>query len=125
MLYEVITAPEEMYPMKEMKNFTFQNIIADNTELDKNSAFFLTGMPGHYIENVIIKDVQFFISGGGTKEDAEKKDHNEYTRITSYNVCYTKLLRLTQCYSRDHKQCHSDEQPFPHLHRPPAQTMTQ
>jgi len=74
-----VDAPEEMYPMKEMKNFTFQNIIADNIELDKNSAFFLTGMPGHYIENVIIKDVQFFISGGGTKEDAEKKDHNEYT----------------------------------------------
>ncbi|MGQ1783730.1 MULTISPECIES: glycoside hydrolase family 28 protein [unclassified Saccharicrinis] len=74
-----VDAPEEMYPMKEMKNFTFQNIIADNTELDKNSAFFLTGMPGKYIENVIIKDVQFFVSGGGTKEDAKKNDHNEYT----------------------------------------------
>ncbi|WP_066631512.1 glycoside hydrolase family 28 protein [Labilibacter marinus] len=74
-----VDAPEEMYPMKEMKNFTFQNIIADNTELDKNSAFFLTGMPNNYIENIIIKDIQFFVSGGGTKEDADKKDHNEYT----------------------------------------------
>lgn len=74
-----VDAPEEMYPMKEMKNFIFKGIIADNTELDKNSAFFLTGMPNHYIENVMIKDVQFFVSGGGTKEDANKKDHNEYT----------------------------------------------
>ncbi|WP_282036002.1 glycoside hydrolase family 28 protein [Saccharicrinis aurantiacus] len=73
-----VDAPDEMYPMKEMKNFTFQNIIADNTELDKNSAFFLTGMPGHNIQNIIIKDVQFFVSGGGTKEDS-KKSIKEYT----------------------------------------------
>ncbi|WP_218972128.1 glycoside hydrolase family 28 protein [Labilibaculum filiforme] len=74
-----VDAPDEMYPYKEMKNFIFQNIIADNTELDKNSAFFLTGMPGHKIENIILKDIQFFVSGGGTKEDAEKTDLNEYT----------------------------------------------
>ncbi|GAF05428.1 glycoside hydrolase family 28 protein [Saccharicrinis fermentans] len=74
-----VDAPDEMYPMKEMKNFIFQNIIADNTELDKNSAFFLTGMPGKHIENIIIKDIQFFIAGGGTKEDAHKKDLNEYS----------------------------------------------
>lgn len=73
-----VDAPEEMYPMKEMKNFTFQNIIADNTELDKNSAFFLTGMPNQNIQNIIIKDVQFFVSGGGTKEDSNKAI-KEYT----------------------------------------------
>jgi len=74
-----VDAPEEMYPMKSMHNFIFSNIIADNGELDKNSAFFITGMPDHYIENIIIKDVQFTVSGGGTQEDADKKDLKEYT----------------------------------------------
>ncbi len=74
--------PEEMYPMKEMKNFTFQNIIVDNTELDKNSAFLFTGLPGYNIENIILKDIQFFVSGGGTKEDATKTDLKEYTLET-------------------------------------------
>lgn len=74
-----VDAPDEMYPMKEMKNFIFQNIIADNSELDKNSAFFLTGMPGHYIENILFKDIKFFVSGGGTTTDANKKDIKEYT----------------------------------------------
>jgi len=71
--------PMEMYPMKSMHNFIFSNIICDNSELDKNSAIFITGMPGHNIENIILKDIQFIVSGGGTKEDANKTTFNEYT----------------------------------------------
>ncbi|WP_298474279.1 glycosyl hydrolase family 28 protein [uncultured Maribacter sp.] len=74
-----VDAPEEMYPMQSMKNFIFQNIIADNTALDKNSAFFITGMPKHYIENISFKDIQFLVSGGGSKEDAKKTEFKEYT----------------------------------------------
>ncbi|MFY0625801.1 MAG: glycoside hydrolase family 28 protein [Reichenbachiella sp.] len=74
-----VDAPEEMYPMASMQNFTFSNIIADNRDLDKNSAIFITGMPDHDIENVIFRDIQFFTSGGGTKEDANKKILKEYT----------------------------------------------
>jgi len=77
-----VDAPAEMYPMKEMSNFTFQNIIADNRELDKNSVFFITGMPGHCIENIILKDIQFIVSGGGTLADADKKTIKEYTLET-------------------------------------------
>lgn len=67
-----VDAPEEMYPMKAMHNFIFNNIIADNSMLDQNSAFFLTGMPDHRIENVILKDIQFIVAGGGTKEESNK-----------------------------------------------------
>ncbi len=74
-----VDAPEEMYPMKAMHHFIFQNIIADNSELDKNSAFFITGMPDHYISDIILKDIQFVVSGGGTKEDANKTEVKEYT----------------------------------------------
>ena len=74
-----VDAPEEMYPMKSMHNFIFSNIIADNSELDKNSAFFITGMPGNDIENITLRDIQFTISGGGTAEEANKEEIKEYT----------------------------------------------
>jgi polygalacturonase len=76
-----VDAPEEMYPMKAMHDFIFRGIVVDNSELDKNSAFFLTGMPGHTIENIILSDVQMTVSGGGTEEDAGR-EIREYTLET-------------------------------------------
>jgi len=58
--------------MKAMHHFIFQNMIIDNSKLDKNSVFFLTGISNHRIEDILIKDVQFIVAGGGTKEDAVK-----------------------------------------------------
>ncbi len=75
-----VDVPEGTYePLKSMHNFIFQNIVVDNRKGDKNSAFFITGYPGHDIQDVTIKDVQFLVSGGGTQADAEKLDVNEYT----------------------------------------------
>ncbi|MBK1875292.1 glycoside hydrolase family 28 protein [Pelagicoccus mobilis] len=74
-------APEEMYPMGEIRDVSFNNIVADNRELDKNSAFFLTGMPDGMIKNVSISQVHFAVSGGGTKADAER-EIKEYTLET-------------------------------------------
>ncbi|MFC2112528.1 glycoside hydrolase family 28 protein [Bacteroidota bacterium] len=74
-----VDSPEEMYPMKSMHGFIFRDIVVDNSQLDKNSGFFLTGMPGHYIEDIILKDIQMTVSGGGTEEDALREDLNEYT----------------------------------------------
>ncbi|MFY0607680.1 MAG: glycoside hydrolase family 28 protein [Cyclobacteriaceae bacterium] len=72
--------PEGSYePLSRMHNMMFSNIIVDNSQLDKNSAFFLTGMPDHKIENISIKDVQFIVSGGGTKADADRQPISEYT----------------------------------------------
>lgn len=76
-----VETPEgELEPLQSMHNFIFSNIVVDNSKLDKNSAFFLTGFPGHYIEDITIRDVQFTVSGGGTEEDAQKTDLNEYTQ---------------------------------------------
>jgi hypothetical protein len=75
-----VETPEgEFEPLKSMHNMVFSNIIADNSELDKNSAFFLTGMPGHHIENIILRNIQFIVSGGGTQEDADRRNLNEYS----------------------------------------------
>ena len=74
-----VDTPEGEYePLKTMHNFMFQNIVVDNRRTGKDSAFFLTGFPGHQIQDVSIKDVQFLVSGGGTRDDAEK-EVKEYT----------------------------------------------
>jgi polygalacturonase len=72
-------APEEMYPMKYMGRMIFRGITVDNSELDKNSAIFLSGMPGFSIEQIMISDLQMLVSGGGTQADADRKNLNEYT----------------------------------------------
>ena len=75
-----VDTPEGEYePLTRMHDMLFSNIVVDNSELDKNSAIFLTGMPDHPIEDITIKDVQFIVSGGGTQEDAEKTEVKEYT----------------------------------------------
>lgn len=74
-----VDSPEEMYPMKHMGNMIFKNMIIDNSELDKNSAIFLTGMPGHAIEEIVIRDVIMTFRGGGSVEDAQKVNLAEYT----------------------------------------------
>ncbi|WP_111708289.1 glycoside hydrolase family 28 protein [Lutibacter citreus] len=73
-----VDSPVEMLPMKAMRSFIFSDFIVDNKELDKNSAFFLTGMPDNYISDIQLNNIQFTVSGGGTKEDASK-EIKEYT----------------------------------------------
>jgi polygalacturonase len=73
-----VDSPMELAPMKAMHHFIFQNMIIDNSKLDKNSAFFLTGLPNNKIEDILISNVQFVVSGGGSKEDAAKTV-KEYT----------------------------------------------
>jgi len=75
-----VDSPEGSFePLKRMHNMLFSNIVVDNSRGDKDSAFFLTGMPDHLIEDICIKDVQFIVAGGGTQEDANKKDIKEFT----------------------------------------------
>ena len=73
-----VDSPMELAPMKAMHHFIFQNMIIDNSKLDKNSAFFLTGLPNNKIGDILISNVQLVVSGGGTKEDAAKTV-KEYT----------------------------------------------
>jgi len=50
-----------------LKNVTISNIIANNESLITSS---ITGIPGHYVENVNIRDILFNYTGGAQKEDA-------------------------------------------------------
>ncbi|WP_282133460.1 glycoside hydrolase family 28 protein [Cellulophaga baltica] len=77
-----VDAPETMLPMKAMHSFSFNNMIIDNRELDKNTALFLTGMPDKYITDIQLNNIQMTVSGGGTQEDSDKKGIKEYTLET-------------------------------------------
>lgn len=75
-----VDTPEGTFePLERMHTMNFSNIVVDNSKGDKDSAFFLTGMPDHLIEDISIRDVQFVVAGGGTREDANKHDIKEYT----------------------------------------------
>ncbi|WP_282165870.1 glycoside hydrolase family 28 protein [Cellulophaga baltica] len=77
-----VDAPETMLPMKAMHSFSFNNMIIDNRELDKNTALFLTGMPDNYITDIQLNNIQMTVFGGGTQEDSDKKGIKEYTLET-------------------------------------------
>lgn len=74
-----VDAPEEMYPMEQMKGFLFDQIIVDNEGMDKNTAFFVTGLPGHPIRDLSFTNIYFVHPGGGTALDAQKANLPEYT----------------------------------------------
>lgn len=68
-----VDTPEgSLEPLTAMHHFSFDNIIVDNAQGDKNSAFFITGYPGHPIGDISLSNIQFTVSGGGTLADAQK-----------------------------------------------------
>ena len=77
-----VDAPAEMYPMKDMSDFIFRGIIADNRELDENSAIFITGMPQYYIRDITLSDIHLIFAGGGSPEDVAPGGIKEYTLET-------------------------------------------
>jgi polygalacturonase len=66
-----VDAPYNMAPMKALRDMVFTNILVDAVERDKDTAFILTGLPGHPIENVTFSNISMRTQGGGTKEDTE------------------------------------------------------
>ncbi|WP_405398779.1 glycoside hydrolase family 28 protein [Maribacter sp. Asnod2-G09] len=77
-----VDAPKTMFPMNAMHSFSFNNMIIDNRELDKNSVIFLTGMPDNYIRDIQLNNIEMTVLGGGTQEDANIKNIKEYTLET-------------------------------------------
>lgn len=76
-----VDAPDEMYPMAEMRDFVFNTITVDNRELDKNSAIFITGLPQGSIQNITLSNIRMSVSGGGSPKDADRQI-KEYTLET-------------------------------------------
>ena len=66
-------------PLKSMHHFSFSQILVDNRKGDKNAAILITGIPQHRIEDIVIRDLQLLVAGGGTKEDSLRREVKEYT----------------------------------------------
>jgi hypothetical protein len=70
-----VDTPAETPPMKAMRDMQFSNIRVDNSALDGvPCGIVLTGVPGHYIENIAFDDVSLTLPGGGTREQAARRD---------------------------------------------------
>jgi hypothetical protein len=56
----------------------YKNIKVDTSsgvtdaEKSKSGPIMITGIPGHYVENVVLENIKISYPGGGTREDAER-----------------------------------------------------
>ncbi len=78
-----VDAPEEFAPMGTMKGFIFSDITCKfervakkcaefNKDITpKNSLIYISGLPGHYIEDIIFSDIILETNGGAAKKDFE------------------------------------------------------
>ena len=86
-----VDAPMEMAPIGKMKGFVFSNIVCKFEKLisdcpafkegvtPKNSLIFISGLPGHKIEDVQINNMILETNGGTTKKDFGKVKVPELT----------------------------------------------
>lgn len=66
-------AKPEGVPTGTMKGITIRNIDAEIVTEDRaRSGMMITGVPGHYIEDVLLENITISYPGGGTAEEAKK-----------------------------------------------------
>ena len=65
-----------------MKNIIISNVFATNAS---NWGCYITGIPGHYIENLTLKDINLQFAGGGKKEWAQRNIPENPTKYPQAN----------------------------------------
>lgn len=63
-------------PIGTFENVTIRNVkakAADNAQLTPPSGILITGIPGHYITNLTLENIEIQLLGTGTEEDAKHK----------------------------------------------------
>jgi len=57
-----------------VKNIRIADVVAEVTGEDKTRSgpLMITGIPGHYVEDVVLENIEISFPGGGTHEDAER-----------------------------------------------------
>ena len=93
--YEVgaVTNRRPQMPVGKIHDLTFSNIKGSATMRkpqypDSNSVMFFQGYPGTDIENITLNNVQFTFPGGGTKEQAERRDLTDMDKIDPLKAGY-------------------------------------
>jgi polygalacturonase len=65
-------AESEGASVGSVKNITIRNIKAEVvSEMKERCGIMISGIPGHYIENVVLEDIEISYPGGGTAVDAK------------------------------------------------------
>jgi hypothetical protein len=98
-----------------LRNILISNIVATSESLLCNS---ITGMPGSYVENVVIKDIILNSPGGGTQEQASRvipENEKDYPE----NRMFGPTLPASGFYVR-HVKSISLQNIQQHLHHPDA-----
>lgn len=81
---------ESKQPTGTIENVTIKNVKAKmpaKTQLDPPTGILMTGVPGHYIKNVTLENIEFNVPGGGTAEDARfvvAENENAYPEISRF-----------------------------------------
>ena len=86
-----VDAPLEVEPMGQMRGFIFSNISCTFERVPqkcprfvegvspKNSLIFISGLPGHDIENILIQNLFLETNGQGTRQDADTPNVPEFS----------------------------------------------
>ena len=76
----------------------YKNLKVDNTpgvtdnEKSKAGPIMITGIPGHYIENVVLENIKISYPGHGTEEDAKRVVAEDEIAIpSSFSLVYYQL----------------------------------
>lgn len=77
-----VDAPETPPPIGAIRNISFDHIVVDNTTCGKNTAFFISGLPGCDLEDVRFGNIRMIASGGGTAEHGAQRDVLEFDDAT-------------------------------------------
>lgn len=61
-------------PVGSIKNIRISDLAAEVTgeDKEKSGGIMITGIPGHYVEDVVLENIEISYPGGGTTEDAER-----------------------------------------------------
>jgi len=67
-------AKPEGTPVGTLKNVRIRDLVAEVTgdDMSRAGSIMITGIPGHYVEDVVLENIRISYPGGGTKEDAER-----------------------------------------------------
>ena len=92
-------------PTGSLKNVLISNIIATT---HSQIPICISGVPGFYIENVIIRDVIVNFMGGGTKKDADHREVPEKEKDYPENRMFGNTLPAYGMYVRHVKNIYLD-----------------
>jgi len=106
-----VDGPTEPAPMQTMKNFTFSDFRVESKTIQKDNLkplILITGLPGHYIENVTFSNFSIIAPGGGKDSDGKIRTVPELDRIRPSLFQFREIIPAYGIYARHVKGLYLD-----------------